>query len=126
MHGVDMIFMSFIMFSSHNLYDKSMRRQQNILFLCLFLKEQEKIFSHTFHDVAGVGNGTIMVQRGYFLALDDQEVLPLWNELLMCSSIMGDIFDKEHVKEWSYELAGAYLHGLRMLSLESRGLLLEY
>ena len=44
----------------------------------------------------------------------------------MCRSIMGDVFDKEHVKEWSYELAGAYLHGPTMLSLESMGLLMEY
>ena len=98
MHGVDVIFMSLIMFSSHDLYDESMRRQQNILLLCLFLGEKGQIFSHTLHDVAGVADGIITVQRGYSLALDDQEVLPLWKELLMCCSIMGDVFDKEHVK----------------------------
>ena len=64
MHGVDVKFISFIMFPSHN-YDESMRGQQNILLLWLFLGEQGKIFSHTLHDVAEVGDGTIMVQRGY-------------------------------------------------------------
>ena len=43
----------------------------------------------------------------------------------MCSIIMGDVFDKDHVKEWSYELEGAYLHGPTMLSLGSLGLLME-
>ena len=51
-----------------------------------------------------------MVQRGYSLALDDLEVLPLWKDLLICSSIREDVFDNEHVKEWSYVLAGAYFH----------------
>ena len=65
------------MFSLHDLYDGGMRRQQKLLFLWLFLREQGQICSHTLHDVVGVGDGTIMVQRGYSLALDDQEVLPL-------------------------------------------------
>ena len=64
----------------------------------MFLGEQANIFSHTLHDVAGVGYGTIMVQRGYSLALDDLEVLPLLKELLFCSNIMEDLFDNEHVK----------------------------
>ena len=94
------------MSSPHDLYDGGMRRQQNFLLLWLFLGEHGKIWSHTFHDVAGVGDGTIMVQRGYSLALDDLEVLPLWEELLVCSNIMEDIFDNEHVKEWSCVMAG--------------------
>ena len=91
-HCVDMtFFISITMFSLHDLYDGGMRRQQKLLFLSLFLGEQGQIFSHTLHDVVGVEDGTIMVQRGYSLAFDDQEVLPLWEELLMCSSIMGDV-----------------------------------
>ena len=92
MHGVGMIFISFIMFSSPDFYDGSMRRQQNLFLLYLFSREQEQIFSHTLHDVVGGGDDIIS------LALDDQEALPPWEGLLMCSSIMGDIFDKEHVK----------------------------
>ena len=114
------------MFSPHDLYDGGMRRQQKLLLLWLFLGEQGQICSHTLHDVAGVGDGTIMVQRGYSLALDDQEVLPPWEELLVCSSIVGDIFDNKHVKERSYELSGSYLHRPTTLSLESMGLLMEY
>ena len=72
MHGVDVIFISFIMFSSHDLYDESMRRQQKLLLLELYLREQGHIWSHTLHDVAGQGDEIIS------LALDDQEVLPPW------------------------------------------------
>ena len=93
MHGVDMILISFIVSSSPELYDRSMGRQKNILLLCLFLGEQEKIFSRTWHDVAGGGDGIIS------LDLDGREVLPPCEELLMYCSIMGDTFDKEHVKE---------------------------
>ena len=57
--------------------------------------------------------------------LDVQEVLPLWEGLLICSIIMGDVFEREHVKEWSYELARVYLHGPTTLSLGSLGLLME-
>ena len=71
MHGVGMIFISFIMFSSHDLYDQGVRRQQELFFLGLLLGEHGHIFSHTLHDVAGVGDGTIIVKRGYSLALDD-------------------------------------------------------
>ena len=127
MHCVDMtFFISIIMSSPHDLYDGGMRRQQKILLLGLLLGEQGHICSHTLHDVAGVGDGIIMVQRGYSLALDDQEVLPLWKKFPICSSIMGDVFDNEHVKEWSYEFAGAYLHRTTTLSLGSWGLLMEY
>ena len=75
------------------------------MFLWLFLKEQGKIFSHTLHDVIGVGDGSIMVKRGYSLALDDLELVPLWKELLVCSNIMEYVFDNEHVKARSYVLA---------------------
>ena len=44
----------------------------------------------------------------------------------MCSSIVGDIFEKEHVKEWSYELAIDHLQRPTTLSLESLGLLMEF
>ena len=63
-----------------------------------------------------------MVQRGYSLALDDLEVLPLWEEILVCSKIMEDVFDKDHVKEMSYELAGAYLHRPEMMFLQGMDL----
>ena len=120
MHGVDMNFISFTSFSSHDWYDESMRRQQNILFLCLFFVKQEQIFSHTLHDVAGGEDGIIS------LAIGDQEVLLPWEKLLMYSNIMGGIFDKEHVKGWGYELEKTYLHGPTTLSLRSLGLLMEY
>ena len=64
-------FISITMFTLHDLYYGGMGRQQNLLLLWLFLGEQGHIFSHTLHDVAGVGDGAIMVQRGYSLALDD-------------------------------------------------------
>ena len=116
MHGVYVTFISFIMSSSHDLYDESMSGSKKIV-LELYLREQGQIFSHMLYDVSGVGYGTIMVQRGYSLALDDLEVLPLWKELLVCSNIMEDVFDKDHVKEMSYELVGAYLHRPTMLFL---------
>ena len=68
------------------------------MLLWLFLREHGHICSHTFHNVVGVADGTIMVQRGYSLALDDHELLPLWMELLICRNIVGDVFDKENVK----------------------------
>ena len=120
MHGVDVILISFIVSSSHELYDGSMGRQKSTLLLCLFLGEQEHIFSHTLHDVAGGGDGIIS------LSFYDREVLPPWEELLMYCSIMGDIFDKGHVKEWSYDLARDYLQRPTTLSFESLGLLMEY
>ena len=92
MHGVDVILISFIVSSSHELYDGSMGRQQKVWLLFLFLGDQEHIFSHTLNDVAGGGDGTITLDFNY------REVLPTWEELLMYFSIMGDIFDKEHVK----------------------------
>ena len=79
MHYDDMkFFISIIIFSSHDLYDEGMGKKQKLLLLGLLLGEHGKIFSHTLHGVAGVGYGTIMVQRGYSLALDDQELLPPW------------------------------------------------
>ena len=60
-----------IIFSPHDLYDGGMRRQQKILLLWRILGEHGQIFSHTLHDVAGVGDSTIMVQGVYSLALDD-------------------------------------------------------
>ena len=66
-----------------------------------------------------------MVQRGYSLALDDLEVLPLWEKLLVYSSTMGGFFDNDHVNEWSYEVARDYLHRPTALSLWSLDLLME-
>ena len=77
------------------------------------------------YDVAEVGDCTIMVQRGYSLAFDDQEVIPSWKEFHICSSIIGGIFDKDHVKQLSYELAGAYLHRPTALFLWSVDLFMD-
>ena len=126
MHYVDMtLFISIIMFPPHDLYDGGMRRQQKLVFLWGTLGEKGHICSHFLHDVAGVGDGTIMVQGGYSLDLDDQEVLPLWKELPIYGNIVGDVFDNGHVKEWSYRMAGAYLHRPTTLSLWSWDLLME-
>ena len=91
-------FISTIMFLLHSLYGDDVGRQQELLLLWRFLREYGLIFSHTFHDVVGVGDGTIMVQRGYSLTLEDQEVLPLWNGSPIYSSIMIDGFDMWYVK----------------------------
>ena len=40
-------------------------------------------------------------------------------------NIMGGVFDIGHVREWIYELAGAYLHRPTMLSVWSNNLLME-
>ena len=82
----------------HSLYGDGVGRQQELLLLWKILGGYVLIFSHNFHDVVGVGDGTIMVQRGYSLALEDQEVLPLWKESPIYSSIMVDDFDSRHVK----------------------------
>ena len=90
MHDVDVS-------SSHEMYDGSMRRQQNTLLLCL--GEQGQICSHTLHDVAGGGDGTIS------LIFDDVwEALPSWEVFHICCSIIRGVFDKEHVIEQSLVL----------------------
>ena len=71
MHGIDLTFISFIMSSSHELYDGSIRRHRALWLLVLCLREQGKNCSHLLFDVAGVEEGNFMVQRGYSLALDD-------------------------------------------------------
>ena len=63
-------FMSSTMLSLHGWDDGSMRKQQRILLLGMLLREQGKIFSHSLHNVAGVEDGTIMVQGGHSLVLD--------------------------------------------------------
>ena len=64
-HCVDIIFiMSITMFSLHDLDDGIIERQQKILFLGVFLREKGENFSHSLHDIAGVEDGTIIVQRG--------------------------------------------------------------
>ena len=84
--------------------------------LCLFLGEQEQLCSHTLYDVAGGGDGIIS------LVFDDLGALPSWGVFRICCSIIRGIFDKEHVKEQSLVLTGAYLHKLTVLSLWSRAL----
>ena len=97
-------FMSTIMLLLHDLYGDGVGRQKKFLLLWLFLRDYWLIFSHTLHDVSGVGYGNIMVQRGYSLALEDQEVLPLGKESPIYSRIMIDGFDLWGVKGWSYEM----------------------
>ena len=98
-HCVDMKFsMSIIISSPHDLYDGGVRRQQDFFLLWKFLGEYWMIGSHNLCNVAVVGDGTIMVQRGYSLTLEDQEVLPLWNDSPLDSSIMIDYFGIWHVK----------------------------
>ena len=102
-----------------------MREQQEMLLPWLFLRNYGLILSHAWHDVAGAGDGTIMVQRGYSLALEDQKVLPLWKELPIYNSIMIDDFDMWYVKGWSYEMIGAFSQKTTSLSLGSIDLLTE-
>ena len=109
----------------HDLYDDEMRKQQEMLLLWLLLGEYGLILSHTLHDVAGVDAGTIMVQRGYSLALEDQEVLPLWKEPPICRNIMVCEFGIGHVKERSYEMARALSQRPTMMSLGCLDLLME-
>ena len=54
----------------HDLHEGEMREQQEMLLPWLFLRHYGLILSHDLHDVVGVGDGTIMVQRGYS-ALED-------------------------------------------------------
>ena len=70
-HSDDATFIPFTMSSSHILHDESMREQQKQLLLGYFYGEKGQVCSHFFYDVAGVGDRTTMVQRGYSFAFDD-------------------------------------------------------
>ena len=72
MHDGDVI----IMFSPHGLYDGGIWRHQIIFLLWRIGREQGQIYSHTWHDAAGVGDGTIIMEGGYSLTLYDLEILP--------------------------------------------------
>ena len=61
------------------------------MLLGLFMGKHEQICSHFLYDVAGVGDGTIMVQRGYSLTFDDQELLPPSERFHICSNIIGGL-----------------------------------
>ena len=119
MHGVDVAHISFIMSSSLEMNDGSIRSQQALWFLGLHLREQGKICSHLLSNVAGGGDGTIS------LAIDDLEALPYLEVFHIFSSITRGFFDKEHVKEQSLVVTGAYLHELTALSLWNRDLWME-
>ena len=86
-----------IMFSLHKLYDGGMMRQKRHLLLWRIEGEQGQSCSHILHNVSMGGDG----------------------------NIMGEDFDMGHIREWNYELAGAYLHRPTMLSLWSMSLLVE-
>lgn len=108
LYWADLIFfMSIIMFLLHGLYDYNVRRQQELFFLWLLLGEYGLIFSHTLHDVSGVDGGAIMVQRGYSLDLEDQEVLPHTKKSPIYINIPAFDFGIGHVKEESYEMTRA-------------------
>ena len=72
-------------------------RQQRHFLLWRIEREQGQNFSHILHDVATGGDGNII--RG--------------------------VFDIGHVKEWIYELVGAYLHRPIALSPWSMSFLME-
>ena len=91
-HGVDMTFISFIMSSSHFLYDESTMKQQTVLLLGLYLREKGNIFSHMLYDVAGVGDGTIMVQRGYSFVSGNNSLEVLGSKT---STDQGMLFKKD-------------------------------
>ena len=61
--------MSMSMLLLHGLHDDDVRLQQESLLLWLFLGEYGLTFSHTLHDVSEVDGSTIMVQRGYSIAI---------------------------------------------------------
>ena len=54
-------FISIIMLFLHDLYGDGVGRQLDLLFLLLLLREYGLILSHTLHDIARVGDDTIMV-----------------------------------------------------------------
>ena len=58
-HDVDVTFISFIVSSSHELYDGSTRRHQALWLLELYSRERGNICSHLLCDVAGVEEGNI-------------------------------------------------------------------
>ena len=104
-----------IMFSLHNVYDGGMMRQQRSLLLRRIGREQGQNFYPTWHSVARVKYGTIMVQ----------EVFSSWRRPLIFGSIMENTFEKLHVKGWSYILAGDCLHESTTLLLHGMDLLKE-
>ena len=76
MHDDYVHFILVIMSSSHELYDESMRRQQELWLLELHWREQGQICSHMLYDVVGIEEVTLIVKRGYSLTIDDLETLP--------------------------------------------------
>ena len=62
-HGADMVYISVMIPSSHELHHVSMRRQQALGLLELSWREHKKIFSHMMYGVEGVEEGTLIVQR---------------------------------------------------------------
>ena len=78
-------------------------------------REQGQSCSPSWHSVARVEYGTIMVQ----------EVFSSWRETLICGSNMWNTFEKPHVRGWSYVLTRAYLHEPTSLPLCGLDLLVE-
>ena len=106
--------------SSHESYDVSMRRHQALEFLGIDEREHKQIFSHMIYGLAGVEEGTLIVQGDHILARIDWEAFPSWEKLHICSSITRVVLDKEHVKEQSLAWARAFLHELTALSFGRR------
>ena len=61
MHGVDVIYISVTMYSSHEFYDESKRRKKALWFLEFHWREQGQICSHTLHNVARGGHGIFLL-----------------------------------------------------------------
>ena len=112
MHYGDML----IIFSPHRLYDGGMVRQKSHFLLWRIGREQGQIFSHTWHDVARVRDGTSIVQR---------EAPPYWEDIYIYNIILGRVFDTTYVKELSFEMTVALLQRLAAMSLKSLDCMLK-
>ena len=98
-HISDLTYISVMIPSSHELYDVNIMGQQALELLGIDGREHKHIFSHMIDGVAGVEEGTLIVQGDQSLAGMDWEAFPSWEKLHICSSITKVVLDKEHVKE---------------------------
>ena len=94
-----MTYISVMIPSSHESYDVSMRRQQALELLGIDGREHKQICSHMIDGVAGVEEGTLIVQGDQSLAGIYWEAFPSWEKLHIYSSITRVVLGKEHVKE---------------------------
>ena len=106
--------------SSHESYDVSMRRHQALELLGIDGREHKKICSHMIDGVAGVEEGTIIVQGDHSLVGIYWEAFPSWEKLHICSNITRFVLDKEHVKRQRLAWTRAFFHELKALTLGRR------